>query len=322
MAREVTHIVRVQKNMVGQRLDRLLTTSLMPISRNRIKSLIEAGKVLEIEAGVVREPSRRARAEEVYRVVVPPLSAESPEPQAIPLDVVFEDSSLIVINKPAGLVVHPAPGHRDRTLVNGLLSHFGDLSTIGEPLRPGIVHRLDKDTSGLLVVAKTDAAHRCLARQFAEHTIRRAYCAIVWGVPGTIQGVITASVGRSPRNRKKWSVVDGGGKSAITRYRVTDRFRDMASVVECWPLTGRTHQIRVHLASIGHPIIGDVLYGGGWRKVRGLGATAISALTALDRQALHAVLIGFRHPETNDRREFTSTLPQDINSLVDFLKSM
>lgn len=320
--RNTTHIVRVPENMVRQRLDRLLTTWLMPLSRARIRSLIESGNVLEAEAGVVRQPSRRVRAAEVYTVVVPPPPSELPEPQAMPLDVVYEDQSLVVIDKPAGVVVHPAPGHRDGTLVNGLLHHCGGLSAIGAPLRPGIVHRLDKDTSGLLVVAKTDAAHLSLARQFAEHSIRRAYRAIVWGVPSTAEGVMTGRIGRNPQDRKKLSVVGRGGKPATTRYRVVDAFDDVASALECWPLTGRTHQIRVHLANLGHPIVGDEAYGGSLRKRLAGNSAIASAAAPIRRQALHAILIGFRHPDTHAWCEFSSKIPNDINMLVNFLKSL
>ena len=305
----------------------MLADHLPNLSRTRVKALIEAGTVVREPArpdgggAAVRDPAYRVRAGECFAVHVPAPRPATPKPQALDLAVIHEDADLIVIDKPPGLVVHPAPGHRDGTLVNALLAHCGaTLSGIGGVSRPGIVHRLDKNTSGLMVAAKNDAAHRALARQFAEHSLERAYFAILWGVPRPRKGEITGNIGRNPQNRKKMAVVEGRGKSALTRYDVVRTFADQASLVECRLATGRTHQIRVHFANGGHPVMGDALYGGG-RSRRWSGAdqgrTAVSqAIAALNRQALHAYLIGFTHPRTQDRLRFESKLPNDINALL------
>jgi 23S rRNA pseudouridine1911/1915/1917 synthase len=240
------------------------------------------------------------------------------------LDIRFEDAHLIVIDKPTGLVVHPAPGNPDGTLVNALISHCGaSLSGIGGVRRPGIVHRLDKDTSGLMVVAKTEAAHHALARDFMLRRVDRAYAAIVWGVPTPLAGEITGNIGRSPANRKKMTVVrEGRGKPAITQYRVERSFHAQAALVECRLATGRTHQIRVHLAHRGHPLIGDPVYG--TRAGRGVarGGAVGAGIAAFPRQALHARLLGFSHPAGRDRLMFDSPLPADIHELVGNLERL
>jgi 23S rRNA pseudouridine1911/1915/1917 synthase len=241
------------------------------------------------------------------------------------LKIVYEDGDLIVIDKPAGLVVHPAPGTAEGTLVNALLAHCGDsLSGIGGVRRPGIVHRLDKDTSGLIVAAKNDAAHEALSAQFAARTVSRAYLALVWGIPRPAEGEIAGNIGRSPLNRKKMAVRRAGGRAALTRYAVRRRFRDVASLVECRLATGRTHQIRVHLAHIGHPVIGDAAYGGGLTAARrrGAGDAVERLLTGLNRQALHAARLGFRHPRTAEGLEFTSELPLEIDDLINSLEKI
>ncbi|MGB8275387.1 MAG: RluA family pseudouridine synthase [Alphaproteobacteria bacterium] len=312
----------------GARLDKLLAAAIPALSRTRLKSLIEGGKVTR--GGVtITDPSLRVKPGETFQVSVPPAVAAAPEPEAIALTVVYEDDDVIVVDKPPGLVVHPAPGNREHTLVNALLAHCrGSLSGIGGVARPGIVHRLDKDTSGLMVVAKTDRAHAALAEQFAARKIARAYYAVVWGVPEPKSGEIAGNIGRSPRNRKKMAVVRRGGKPALTRYRVVRRLGSLASLVECRLMTGRTHQIRVHLAAIGHPIIGDRTYGdrthGGGHRVHPKGAEARikDVVRGFGRQALHAYLIGFQHPSDRRVLRFVSDLPPDINALIGFLEDL
>src|SRR5215468_551079 len=246
----------------GMRLDRLLATHATTLSRSRVKALVESGHVTA-EGATISDPSYRVKPGQVFTIVVPAASPAKPQPQAIPLDVLYEDADLIVVNKPAGMVIHPAPGNPDRTLVNALIAHCGaSLSGIGGEARPGIVHRLDKDTSGLMVAAKNDAAHRALSEAFAAHRIERAYKAVVWGVPNPTTGQIGGSIGRHPTNRKRMAIVAQGGKTALTRYRVLRRVGAVASLVECRLATGRTHQIRVHMAAIGHPVMGDATYGG------------------------------------------------------------
>jgi 23S rRNA pseudouridine1911/1915/1917 synthase len=298
------------------RLDRALQRQLPELSRSRLKQLILDGRVT---AGnrVLRDPAQRAAAGASLAVSLPPPEDAAPAAQPLALDVRFEDAHLIVIDKPAGLVVHPAPGNPEGTLVNALLAHCGpSLAGIGGVRRPGIVHRLDKDTSGLLVAAKTEAAHRALSHDFAQRRIERAYLALVWGVP-TPEGEIAGNIGRSPANRKKMAVVGAArGKPAATRYRLVRRFGDVAALVECRLLTGRTHQVRVHLAHIGHPLIGDAAYGTrpGKRLARSAGATGDIAL--FPRQALHAARLGFIHPATGERLMFDSEPPSDMRQLI------
>ncbi len=315
-----TYTVTVAEDKTGSRLDRLLADALPALSRTRLKTLIEGGRVEAPGCGPVVDPSRRVRGGESYTVAVPAAAPAIPEPQPMPLDIVFEDGHLVVVDKPAGLVVHPGAGNPDGTLVNGLLARgAGGLSSIGGNGRPGIVHRLDKDTSGLIVVAKTDAAHLALVRQFAEHSVERAYFAVVWGVPRPRHGQVTGAIGRSAANRKKMAVVARGGKPALTRYRVLRTFGDVASLIECRPATGRTHQIRVHMATSGHPLLGDPVYGQGQRHARALPESVRPSVAAFNRQALHAYLIGFTHPEDDERLTFRSDLPQDINGLIGIL---
>ena len=262
-----TYTVPVPEDKAGARLDRVLADALPALSRTRLKGLIAAGHVRRrgrSRGGIGGTPplaaDTRVRTGEVFAVAVPAAAPAAPAAQPMKLSVVYEDDDIIVVDKPAGLVVHPAPGNPDRTLVNALIAHCGDsLSGIGGIARPGIVHRLDKDTSGLMVVAKNDAAHHSLARQLAERRIERVYDAVVWGVPSPRRGTITGNIGRSPANRKKMAVVPKGGKAALTRYAVTRTFGALASLVECRLASGRTHQIRVHMAAIGHPVNGDPL---------------------------------------------------------------
>ena len=307
----------------GLRLDRLLAGGLPDLSRSRVKALIEAGRVTT-GAVTISEPSYRVKPGQTFAMIVPQPVPASPVAQAIPLDILFEDTDLIVVNKPAGMAVHPGPGTPDTTLVNALIAHCGpSLSGIGGVCRPGIVHRLDKDTSGLIVAAKNDAAHRSLAAAFAAHTIDRAYLAVVWGTPAPVEGEMTGDIGRHPANRKKMAVVSHNGKPAITRYRVLRRLGPAASLIECRLRTGRTHQIRVHMAASGHPIVGDPVYGrAGQGRLAGLSARALAAVTQARRQALHAVRLGFDHPRTRQRLEFVTELPSDIRELIDCLESI
>lgn len=316
-----TYTVPVPRDKAGARLDRLLADALPQLSRTRLKGLIQSGRVVrDADGAAVADPAYRVAAGEAFTVAVPPPAPAAHEAQAIPLDVVFEDRHLIVVDKPAGLVVHPAPGNPDRTLVNALLAHCGDLSGIGGSGRPGIVHRLDKDTSGLMVAAKTDAAHRGLADQFAERRVERAYTAVVWGVPVPAVGEIAGAIGRNPANRKKMAVVARGGKPALTRYRVVRPLGTAASLVDCRLATGRTHQIRVHLSSRGHPVVGDPLYGGGRRRVARLAPAQAAVVTGFNRLALHAYLIGFMHPVSGESFRFTSDIPIKINKLISILE--
>jgi 23S rRNA pseudouridine1911/1915/1917 synthase len=275
---------------------------------------------------VLRDPAQRASPGQIVAVWLPEPEAAEPQAQPIALDIRFEDTHLIVIDKPAGMVVHPAPGNPEGTLVNALLAHCGpSLAGIGGVRRPGIVHRLDKDTSGLLVAAKTETAHRALADDFAAHRIERAYSAAVWGVPMPASGEIAGNIGRSAANRKKMAVVaEGRGKPAMTRYRVERRFggkgHDLAALLECRLLTGRTHQIRVHLAHIGHSVIGDPAYGGRPRgAIARIGAVG-AEIAAFPRQALHARLLGFAHPATGKKLRFESPPPADMTRLISNLE--
>ena len=306
--------IRLQPAHAGWRLDRALAAAVPTLSRERLKTLIRTGAV-ESAGKPLRDPATKVRGDESLRVAVPaPLPAHN-EPQDIPLNVVFEDEHLLVVNKPAGLVVHPAAGNLDGTLVNALLHHCGgSLSGIGGVARPGIVHRIDKDTSGLLVVAKTDVAHEGLAKQFAAHSIDRRYLAIVSGVPRMSEGKIDAPLARSATNRKKIAIVEGNrGKPAVTHWRRLNVLKDSA-LVECRLETGRTHQVRVHMASIGHPLLGDPVYGRS-------GKTHGKLLKELQfhRQALHAAELGFTHPVTKHRLSFSSAMPPDMQELFNAL---
>ena len=310
----------------GERLDRFLAGRLPDLSRSRLKALTEAGHV-RVGGRTIVEAKYRVKSGEAVELSLPEPEPAAPAPESIPLAVVHEDASLIVIDKPAGLVVHPGAGNQEGTLVNALLAHCGEsLSGIGGVKRPGIVHRLDKDTSGLLVVAKTDRAHRALAAQFAAHgrdgDLERRYRAFVWGAPRR-RGTVEAAIGRSPQNPLKMAV--RAGRSAVTRYEVLETYGAdaPASLVECRLETGRTHQIRVHMAHIGHPLLGDPLYGAGFAsKAACLSQAARDALARLGRQALHAAVLGFRHPETGARLRFESALPHDMASLREALSQM
>jgi 23S rRNA pseudouridine1911/1915/1917 synthase len=321
------HEIAIDASAAGERLDRALARALPSLSRSRIKGLIEAGSVFK-DSVAVTQPSQKVRTGHAFVVLVPEVTEAAPEPQPMALSVVYEDDDVIVVDKPAGLVVHPGPGNPDRTLVNALLAHCGpSLTGIGGVRRPGIVHRLDKDTSGLLVAAKTEAAHRALSRQFAEHSVERRYMALVWGVPSATRGTIAGAIGRSPGNRKKMAVRRHGGKPATTHYHVRRVLAGgAASLVECRLETGRTHQVRVHLATLGHPLVGDSLYGRPRSFARGRLATmrnrAISTLRNLRRQALDAVRLGFRHPASGEELRFDRNISGDIKDLIDDLEGM
>ena len=302
--------VRLEAGHAGWRLDRALADALPTLSRERLKALIRSGAV-ETRGAAVRDPALKVKGGEALRVAVPEPTPAHNEAQDIPLTIVFEDDHLLVVDKPAGLVVHPAAGNLDGTLVNALLHHCaGKLSGIGGVARPGIVHRIDKDTSGLLVVAKTDVAHEGLAKQFAAHSIDRRYLAILSGVPKSSGGIVDAPLARSATNRKKIAIVEGGrGKRAVTHWKRLDILRD-AALVECRLETGRTHQVRVHMASIGHPLLGDPVYGRA-------GKTHSKLLSELGfhRQALHAAELGFTDPVTKNRLSFSSPMPADMQEL-------
>ena len=306
----------------GERLDRLLARRFGDLSRTRLKHLVEAGQV-SVDGATIKDPSLRVKPGQRCAVTLPAPVADTPEAQAMPLDIRYEDAELIVLEKPAGLVVHPAPGNPDRTLVNALLAHCGDsLAGIGGVRRPGIVHRLDKDTSGLIVVAKTERTHAALAADFAARRIERAYLAVVWGVPQPREGEISGAIGRNPANRKTMAVVRRGGRAAITRYRVLRIFKDVAALVECRLATGRTHQIRVHLAAHGNPLIGDPVYGRSRGRRRALADPIRATLEAFPRQALHAASLGLKHPANGEWLQFQSDLPSDIKELITILERL
>jgi 23S rRNA pseudouridine1911/1915/1917 synthase len=306
--------IRLQPAHAGWRLDRALAAAVPTLSRERLKTLIRTGAV-ESAGKPLRDPATKVRGDESFRVAVPEPERAHNEPQDIPLTIVFEDQHLLIVDKPAGLVVHPAAGNLDGTLVNALLHHCGgSLSGIGGVARPGIVHRIDKDTSGLLVVAKTDVAHEGLARQFAAHSIDRRYLAIVSGVPRSNGGKVDAPLARSATNRKKIAIVEGSrGKRAVTHWSRLNVLKD-AALVECRLETGRTHQVRVHMASIGHPLLGDPVYG---RSGKAHGK--LLKELQFHRQALHAAQLGFTHPVTKHRLSFSSPMPPDMQELFNAL---
>jgi 23S rRNA pseudouridine1911/1915/1917 synthase len=301
--------VALRPDHAGWRLDRALADAVPSLSRERLKALVRSGALAD---GRLRDPAYKVKGTEAFSLSVPQPEAPHNEAQDIALPILFEDEHLLVVDKPAGLVVHPAAGNRDGTLVNALLHHCaGRLSGIGGVARPGIVHRIDKDTSGLLVVAKTDPAHEGLARQFASHSIDRRYVAAVSGVPALATGTIDAPLARSSHDRKKIAVVkDGRGKRAVTHWTKRRQWRDAAEM-ECRLETGRTHQVRVHMASIGHPLLGDPVYGRApHQRLREL-----LLELGFERQALHAAALGFVHPVTNVRMSFETPIPQDMQEL-------
>jgi 23S rRNA pseudouridine1911/1915/1917 synthase len=329
MTEATSETVTIAANEHGQRLDRVLAARLPSLSRSRLKILILDGQVTA--AGrTIRDPAAHVNSGDSFTVTLPEPEPAKPAGENIPLNIVYEDDSLIVIDKPAGLVVHPAAGHGSGTLVNALIAHCGDsLSGIGGVKRPGIVHRLDKDTSGLMVVAKTDKAHRVLSKQFADKTgsdLERGYLAFVWGAPDRPRGTIDAPLDRHRRAREKRAVSEGG-RTAVTHWEVKERFnrpdgKPVSSLIDCTLETGRTHQIRVHLAHIGHPIMGDATYATGFKtKVSRLGPKSLTAMADLGRQALHANRLTFKHPGSGEMLAFRSEFPPDLRGLRDALAS-
>ena len=316
------HFVTIDASAAGERLDRALAVALPDLTRSRVKALIEGRRVALAGGQTIEEPSRKGKTGERFEIDIPEPEPAVPEPQALALDILYEDADLLVLNKPAGLVVHPAPGNPDNTLVNALLAHCGDsLSGIGGVRRPGIVHRLDKDTSGVMVVAKNDRTHTALSKLFAAHDLERIYQVLVWGAPKAAQGRIEAAIGRHPVDRKRMTVRRAGGRSATTDYWVEKRFgpplEPLVSLVRARLGTGRTHQVRVHMAHLGCPVVGDPVYG---RKSRN--AKAPTALREFPRQALHAAVLAFRHPTTGQNLKFATELPQDFSKLVASLNSV
>jgi 23S rRNA pseudouridine1911/1915/1917 synthase len=332
--------VRVAAEEAGDRLDRVLARHVAALSRSRLKLLIEAGAVA-VDGETIRDPSHHVNSGSEIVVDIPPPKPAKPEPEAIPLRIIYEDDDIVVIDKPRNLVVHPAAGHWTGTLVNSLIAHCGkSLSGIGGERRPGIVHRLDKDTTGAMVVAKNDRAHRGLAKQFADHgksgePFERAYLAFVWGAPDRPHGTIDRPIDRHPKSRERMAIREGG-RDAVTHFQVLERYaaktdqagkagrpqEPVASLLLCRLETGRTHQIRVHLASIGHPILGDEVYGSGFRtKSALLPPAAQEALAALARQALHAHMLSVKHPSSGEYLQFRSELPLELarlrNALAD-----
>jgi len=317
----------------GWRLDRFLAAALPDFSRSRLRQLLEEEAVFlgaKEQQVTIKDPNHRVKPGDSYRVMVPPTASAAPKGQDIPLAVVYEDKDLIVIDKPAGLVVHPAAGNPDGTLVNALIAHCGEKNlAIGGEARPGIVHRLDKDTSGLLVAAKNERAMTSLAKQFANHTIERAYNAIVWGSPRDSTGLIESQIGRSQFDRKRMAVLRAGGKTARTRYKVIEKFgpatRPFASLIECRLETGRTHQIRVHLTHLGHPLVGDPQYGRtrtAPKPKSDAEAHAFMAASTFQRQALHAFVLGFQHPSLHKTLRFEAPWPADFAQLVEALRGL
>jgi 23S rRNA pseudouridine1911/1915/1917 synthase len=317
---ETALLITLSEDEAGGRLDKALAMARPDLSRARLQALMAQG-ALSRDGVVVDVVSVKAQAGD-YLLIVPPPTPALPAAEAIPLVVLFEDAHLIVIDKPAGMTAHPAPGTPDGTLVNALLHHCGaSLSGIGGVARPGIVHRLDKDTSGVMVAAKTDAAHRGLSALFAAHDIERAYIALTRGAPAAWAGTLTTRIGRSPRDRKKMAVLRAGGREAITHYRVKSVFgsgeRVLAARVSCTLETGRTHQIRVHLASLGAPVLGDLVYGS---AAPAASVRAAIETAGLKRQALHAAVLGFRHPVSGETLRFETAPPPDMVELEAVLR--
>lgn len=301
----------------GARLDRVLAAQVAGLSRTRLKALILDGAVA-IGGRTIRDPGQRVNAGDQVTVTVPAPEDAVPQGEAIPLDVVYEDADLIVIDKPRGLVVHPAAGHASGTLVNALIAHCGaSLSSIGGVKRPGIVHRLDKDTTGLIVVAKNDMAHQALAADLEARRVERVYQAVVWGMPSPREGEVAGNIGRHPVDRKRMAVLKRGGRTALTRYRTVRALGPAAALVECRLATGRTHQIRVHMTSIGHPLVGDPVYGRATAaRLARLSPAARAAVDGFRRQALHAWQLALRHPRSGAAMRWTAEPPADMRELI------
>jgi len=312
----------VEAASAGQRLDQLLAASGAVVSRARAQALVREGRVCV--GGMPRKASYLMRTGDVVDACVAPVKAwsdavKAARPEPLPLDVLYEDAELIAVNKAAGMVVHPAPGHWNGTLVSGLLHYLGGPPQAGDPARPGIIHRLDKDTSGVLLVAKTDRAHERLAAQFRERTVRKQYLGVARGRMREQEGIIDRPIGRHPRERQRMSVHARRGRVSATRYMVVRRY-DTATVLRLFPTTGRTHQIRVHLAAIGHPIVGDRLYGRSRGQHPGAHSSVLDAVMKFPRQALHAEVLGFSHPLTGERIQIRAPLPADLRGLLAALR--
>lgn len=302
-----------------ERLDSFLARSVAPITRSTVQKLIEEGLVTV--NGAPQKASLKLKGGERISVLIPPPKPAEAAAEEIHLDILYEDGDLVVVNKPAGMVVHPGAGTSGGTLVNALLAHCRDLSGIGGTMRPGIVHRIDKETSGVLVAAKNDAAHQALAHQFKEHTIKRVYLALVYGAPKGDKGRIESTIGRHPVDRKRMSGKGSRGKHAVTHWQVVGRYPGI-TLMRLRLETGRTHQIRVHLSEAGHPLVGDKVYGGSGR-LSGIGDPQLKALIReLDRQALHAKTLGFIHPTTGEYLEFDTALPEDMARIIDYLENL
>jgi 23S rRNA pseudouridine1911/1915/1917 synthase len=312
----IFYIDPVTNDSVRIRIDKFITDKLPDISRAQVQRLIEEGYVF-VDDEIITNKNFKTRLGDIYQVTLPPPVEAKPIAQDIPLDILYEDDDLVVVNKPAGMTVHPAAGAYTDTLVNALLFHCrGSLSGIGGVSRPGIVHRIDRNTSGILVVAKNDIAHRCLAEQFFEHSIERTYYAVVYGVPPQKYGIIEGNIARSNYDRKKMAIVQCGGKSAITHYEVIENYKNVASLIRCNLETGRTHQIRVHLSSIGCNLIGDDVYTKARKTSILLPEPIKSFVNTFPRQALHAYSLGFVHPKTKDFLCFQSDFPSDMAELI------
>jgi 23S rRNA pseudouridine1911/1915/1917 synthase len=316
--------VTITEEQAGFRLDKALAVLCDDLSRARLQSLIDEGLV-ESDGVVVTTPSRKVTAGEVFIVTIPPAIEAIPVAEDIPLNIVYEDNDVLVLNKSADMVVHPGAGNHDGTLVNALLAHCGNsLSGIGGVKRPGIVHRLDKETSGLMIVAKNDAAHHGLSEQLSSRKLKRIYQAIVWGAVSPPSGTVQTQIGRSPKHRQKMAVLPSGGREAITHYSVKKSFAPLASLVECRLETGRTHQIRVHMAHLGYPLLGDPLYGKAspaqFLRVHKCSEKLSEAMLGFSRQALHAAQLEFVHPISKNKHHFEAPLPDDMRNLLTILE--
>lgn len=304
----------------GERLDKFLSAIMPDMSRSQIQRLIISGYVTSDET-TIADNSFKVKLGDSYQVYIPDAVDALPEPENIPLDIIYEDEDLVIVNKPSGMTVHPAPGVYTGTLVNALLYHCKDLSGIGGVKRPGIVHRIDKDTSGLLVVAKNDFTHKALSEQFSEHSIERTYWAVVYGTPNPLAGRIEGNIGRSPYDRKKMAILKIGGKHAITNYKTLKIFDSIGSLVECNLETGRTHQIRVHFSSIGCNLIGDQVYTKAKKSsVKFTNCYQKQIINNFPRQALHAKSLGFIHPRTKSKVSYHVDLPEDLMYLIKYLE--
>ena len=312
----------VNKDFKGLRIDKFLSACFADISRSQIQRLIEAGNVV-CDDVTIGDNSYKVKEGESFVLTVPDATDAEPEAQNIDVEILYQDEDIVVVNKKAGMVAHPAPGAKDGTLVNALLFHCKDLSGIGGVKRPGIVHRIDKETSGILVVAKNDNAHKFLCEQFAEHSIERTYFAVVYGVLNPLSGVIEGNIGRSPYDRKKMALVSKGGKTAVTHYQTVEIYKNLVSLVKCNLETGRTHQIRVHLSSKGNNLLGDKVYTKSKNlKDKSVSKDVLAKINGFERQALHAQSLGFVHPATKEKMFFETALPDDMQKLIEMLRNM